>query len=476
MTTLPAAGYISDPARTNAEAKQAFEDAFSAVRQSPGGAAETTLTIASGAVTPTKGIHAIDTEAAAATDDLANVAQTNLPDGSLLAIRGANAGRVVTVRHGAGGIGQLLLADGNDLVLRSTSTFLVLKRTGTSWEELTRSPFASSTLRARVLINGGFDLAQRGADDSASFAIAPSTTAYTADRWFITAGASQSHTVSLQPGFVTGARNCIRLQRDAGQTGVGAMVFGQPLTTRMLERLRGRIVTIQAWIRSGANWSPASGNLTIRFDVGTGAQGKRGAGFTSETAVCSNTAALGTSSAATFLSATSAAAVPTTATQGQLSFTWTPAGTAGAADYVEIAQAAIWIGGQSQAWEPADYDEELRRAQAYFWKTFPRGTAPAQNAGVSGALSGWQISAASTAAGIAFALPVPMIKAGSGTLYNPSTTNAQVRNAAAGADASASAITAPAIGGTQASITFTTAAGSAGGQLNQVHATIDAEI
>jgi hypothetical protein len=466
--------YISNPARTNAEAKQALEDALAVQRQSPGGAAEATLAIASGVVTPAGGIHAVDTEAGAATDDLTNVAQSNLPNGSLLCLRGANAARTVTLRHGAGGTGQVLLADGNDLVLRNPQIFVVLKRTGASWEELTRSPFAASRIERRGLINGGFDVAQRGTDDTASFAVNASTTAYTADRWFISIGPGQSHTVSLQPSFVLGSPNCIRVQRDAGQTGVGSVTFATPLTTRMLERLRGRVVTIQAWLRSGASWS--AGGITLRFDVGTSAQGKRGAGFVGETNVASNALALGTGSAATFLTATSGAVVPISASQGQLSFTWTPSGVAGAADFVEIAQVEIWIGRQALTWQPVDYEEELRRCQAFYWKSFSRGIAPAENAGAAGALSTWQIAGAAMAAGFAFSVPVPMVRTGTGRLYNPSAGNAEVRNTDLGADDSGSAITPPVAGGTTCTITFTTGAGSAAGQLHQTHATIDAEL
>lgn len=140
MSTLPALNYLSDAARTQGEEKTAFEDLLAGLKQVPGaGVAEATLTISGGAVTPaggSGGIFSIDTEAAAATDDLANIIQTNIPDGSLIMIRCANAARNVVVKHNAGGAGLLSLANSVDYTLDSTKKFLLLKRTGTLWEEV----------------------------------------------------------------------------------------------------------------------------------------------------------------------------------------------------------------------------------------------------------------------------------------------------------------------------------------------------
>jgi len=59
MTSLVAAGYFTNVSRTNAEAKSAQDDLVEVVRELLGGAAETTLTIATGSITPILGIHAV---------------------------------------------------------------------------------------------------------------------------------------------------------------------------------------------------------------------------------------------------------------------------------------------------------------------------------------------------------------------------------------------------------------------------------
>ncbi len=54
-------------------------------------------------------------------------------------IRATDAGRTVVVKHGSGGTGQILLADGADFSLDNTDKYLLLKRVSTTWEEVLRS-------------------------------------------------------------------------------------------------------------------------------------------------------------------------------------------------------------------------------------------------------------------------------------------------------------------------------------------------
>lgn len=151
MATFPAAGYLNNAGRTEGEMKAAFEDQLQATKQIPGaGVAEATLTISGGIVTPTLGVHTIDTEGAAATDNLTNILQTNLPDGSLLLIRCANNARTVVIANAAGGAGQIVTAGFLNLALRSTRQWLLLKRSGTSWEEVTRGGFVLPQPLARL--------------------------------------------------------------------------------------------------------------------------------------------------------------------------------------------------------------------------------------------------------------------------------------------------------------------------------------
>ena len=140
--TLPAAGYLSNSSRTVAEQKTALEDVRDAIADLLGGAARASLTIAAGAVVPgdgtSGGVIVVDTEAAAASDDLTNITTTNTPNGRLLLVYCANASRVVTVKHNAGGTGQIQLKDAADFVLDALDKWVLLQLRSTTWVEIER--------------------------------------------------------------------------------------------------------------------------------------------------------------------------------------------------------------------------------------------------------------------------------------------------------------------------------------------------
>ncbi len=143
MAAIPAPGYISNAARTQVQVQAALEDVIASLRQVPGAAEpESAGTISSGTFTPSgsKGIFLVDTEAAAATDDLANIATTNHPDGSCIVLRNANLARVVTVKHLAGGAGQINLDRSADYVLDDEKKWVLLQRRGADWYEIFRGP------------------------------------------------------------------------------------------------------------------------------------------------------------------------------------------------------------------------------------------------------------------------------------------------------------------------------------------------
>lgn len=111
--------------------------------------AVSTLTIAAGVVTVTRSSHALETESAAATDDLDTLTATGLTDGFLLVLRAANVAHVVTLKDGTGN----LLLNG-DCPLSSTDRTITLQYDGTNWRELARST-ASSTANPMSLLKSG---------------------------------------------------------------------------------------------------------------------------------------------------------------------------------------------------------------------------------------------------------------------------------------------------------------------------------
>ena len=163
---LPAVDYLNQNTRTEGEMKLALEDLLKGLKQVPGvGVAEQALTLATDVITPAvgaSGIISIDTEAAAAADNLANIVLTNVPDGSCLLLRIANNARVVTVKHLAGGSGQLSLRSAADLVMSATTQWLCVKRTGTLLEEQWRSgkEFLKSPTADSLTMTGGINEAR----------------------------------------------------------------------------------------------------------------------------------------------------------------------------------------------------------------------------------------------------------------------------------------------------------------------------
>lgn len=139
MTALPLAPYTVDSSRTVAEMQQIFTDVLSFMTQGFGNAVETTLSIASGVITPTSAGHAVQTELSATADDLTNVVTANLEDGRVLLLRAVDAAHVVTLKHAAGGAGQLSLKGAVDFILDAVDKWVLLKRRGTDWVEVWRS-------------------------------------------------------------------------------------------------------------------------------------------------------------------------------------------------------------------------------------------------------------------------------------------------------------------------------------------------
>lgn len=143
MTAIPSLGYFTNSSLTMGGLKTGFEDLVASLRHVPwSGQIELTATISSGSVTPAGngGVLVVDTEASAATDDLATIVATNYPNGAFLLLRNANAGRVVVVKHATGGSGTIALDRSVDYVLSDTKTWLLLRLHDNTWYELLRGP------------------------------------------------------------------------------------------------------------------------------------------------------------------------------------------------------------------------------------------------------------------------------------------------------------------------------------------------
>lgn len=109
----------------------------------PGSVDESQISIASGLIIPTGAIHKIETESAAASDDLDGANYTTFL-GHLLILRPTNASHVVTIRNNqsvGAGYYKFLTYDGNSITMDSVAKAVIFFRdtAATAWRELFRS-------------------------------------------------------------------------------------------------------------------------------------------------------------------------------------------------------------------------------------------------------------------------------------------------------------------------------------------------
>jgi hypothetical protein len=280
--------------------------------------------------------------------------------------------------------------------------------------------------------NGGFEVWQRGAGGAASFAIGASTTAYTADGWYLGTGANQASVASQAAvGTVVGSEYSARVARNVGQTGTGAMVFGFPLDTDELWPALGQYVRLSFTAFAGANWSPAAGLLSVLLYTGTGAPTKAGS-FTGLAQAIGIAADL-TNTPVRF-QGTSAAIIPTNTRQMEITVSWVPVGTAGADDsfYIDDVQLEIVpasSGYTASNFERLNFEEQLLLCRRHYWKTFQYATAPASGVGIG---TGELIWMAGTTAGnntsYQVRFPASMRILPTLTQYNPASAGVEARN------------------------------------------------
>lgn len=296
------------------------------------------------------------------------------------------------------------------------------------------APGGSSNIAARF---GSMDVWQRGAGASASIAVAASTTAYTVDGCYLATGANQASVVAAVAGIASGSYKAAAITRNNGQTGVTGVTFGCPFDTDESALFAGNFVTLSFTASTGANWSPTSGNLTYTLYCGTGSPKKQTTGYTSQTTVLQTTAAIAAGSAAARFQTTSSAIAAATCNQAEIQFTWTPTGTAGAADTVTIDDLQLDVVPAAAAiaspFKPALFAQQLALAQRHYAKTFAYATAPAQSATFVNALQVRDYVAA-VATSMQWQYPVSMRTTPTITTYNPAAANANCRNGTAGAD------------------------------------------
>jgi len=218
-------------------------------------------------------------------------------------------------------------------------------------------------------LNSDFTIFQRGTS------VTPTANggAYTADRWYVTRGSNTSVTVSQQTaGNLSVTPNQAfryfgRVLRTAASTTTSEVAFGQMFETSQVTLLAGQTVTLSGFIRKGANFSATSDALVMSIIEGTGTDQKQmDGGYTGQNTVVSGTKTLTTSWQRFSVTGT----IATTSTEITIKFSYTPTGTAGAADNFDIVGVQLELGSVATSWNLAmnTLQGELAACQRYYYR------------------------------------------------------------------------------------------------------------
>jgi hypothetical protein len=272
--------------------------------------------------------------------DVANIDGILTAKGDIYAATGV----ATPARLGVGANGETLVAN--------SSTSTGLNYTATSGQNF--------------CINGSMDFWQRGTSVSGA------GINYGADRWQVYRSAAVTGgTFSRQDGTGAGFTYAYRMQRDSGSTLVNSLFLTTNFETSISRNLQGQFLTLSFWARKGANYSPTVGSAA-RILGGTGTDQTISNGYTGQTDLANldiNSPNITTSWAR--YSVTTSAAIANTITQIGLSFSFTPTGTAGAEDFIEISGVKLEIGKAATAFTRAGetIQGELSAAQRYYWRS-----------------------------------------------------------------------------------------------------------
>jgi len=304
----------------------------------------------------------------------------------------------------------------------------------------------------------------------------------------VASGTPGHFTVSQQSAALpNGLSSALRFQRNVGQTDAGSVTVCHNIEPYVAQEVQGQFLTLSYWMQCGANFS---GGLAPIVSIRSGSavyEGWQNAGlYSGEQVLASQAKALTTSWQQFFLVTPIVVPVGSVSELGvmfgaDLSGTGTGynfSGTAGANDWFQIARVQLEVGTTVSAFEILTDLEDLTRRQRRYFKTFPPGINPVQNPATTlfGALRFTQPVAAATLMKFMAQHPywqqwqqtpfTPVL-----TTYNPLAANAQMRNVTRANDCTLTGANSDI--NNVVLVNATSSAGSAAGDENAIHLTID---
>ena len=232
--------------------------------------------------------------------------------------------------------------------------------------KLNNDSFADTAVHGRrnLIINGAIQVAQRGTSDT-TFG-----SGYSVDRMFLDqfSQTGDFHTYQqLSSDPPVGFTNYLRWQRNSGRTDTGAMRIYYTGESGYSDGIAGNKLTLSFYARSGSDYS--GGSLQSMIVLGEGTNQTRSSwangNWTNQVNDSQNNTL--TTSWQQFTH-TLASAAGNDVSQHALRFVWTPTGTAGTNDYIEITGIQLEVGDKATPFEHRSYAEELVACQRYTWK------------------------------------------------------------------------------------------------------------
>ena len=209
-----------------------------------------------------------------------------------------------------------------------------------------------------VVINGGFDVWQRGT----SVAGLNNSANYGADRWVMFRSGATNHTMSqraIVSSELSGFNWCARYQRNSGDTSAANLYFIATFESTNIKPLAAKTVVLSFYARKGANYSGGNLNLNIEFGTGTDT-----AALTSPTSAATTTTSFVlTTSWQKFSQSVS---VASTATAARAYWDYVPSGTAGTDDYFEITGVQLEAGAVATPFEVEELSVTLNKCFRYY--------------------------------------------------------------------------------------------------------------
>lgn len=222
-----------------------------------------------------------------------------------------------------------------------------------------------------ILVGGDFltNPFQRGTSQAADIT---NTLTYGPDQWWFLGGASSAINWSQQTGASdkpAGFGASLRFQRKATNANTAAICTGQVLETKNSVRFQGQTAVLSFYALAGANFSAASSNVQVTIGYGTGSDQSAANFAAGSWTGYANAYQANTAISTAWTRYTVSAAIPATATQVGISLCYTPVGTAGTNDWIELEAAQLEVGpnstGVASAFDQRPAAIELLMAQRY---------------------------------------------------------------------------------------------------------------